>query len=520
MKPREIFLLVSFIILAAIVGIYFVWQPIIWSLVIFGPIILIGIRDILQTKHTIKRNFPVLGNFRFMLEAVRPEIMQYFVETDTEGRPIHRLYRSLIYQRAKKVTDTTPFGTQMDVYRAGYEWLDHSIYAKNHIDLNYEPRVLVGGSDCKQPYSSSLLNISAMSFGALSKNAVLAMNTGARMGNFAHNTGEGGVSPYHLEPKGDLIWQIGTGYFGCRDSEGNFSPELFKEKASIENIKMIEIKISQGAKPGHGGILPAAKNTVEIAAIRHVTPHTDVHSPPSHTAFSNAEELMYFIKQLRDLSGGKPVGFKLCVGKKIEFEDFCKAMIKTGIKPDFITVDGGEGGTGAAPIEFSNSIGMPLRDGLAFVVDTLRGYDLKKDIKIAASGKVLNGFHIARLIAIGADMVNSARAMMMATGCIQALQCNTNTCPVGVATQNKSLMKGLVVADKAQRVANFHKGTIDSFLELMAATGVTEPNNLNRKHINRRVSMGTVQKYSEIYPEVAEGQYLKNIDKAQFSNMI
>jgi glutamate synthase domain-containing protein 2 len=335
------------------------------------------------------------------------------------------------------------------------------------------------------------------------------MNKGARLGNFAQNTGEGGISPYHLQYGGDLIWQIGTGYFGCRTENGEFSPELFRQKAALESVKMIEIKLSQGAKPGHGGILPAAKNTEEIAAIRHVTPHTTVNSPPAHTAFISAEGLMHFIKQLRDLSGGKPVGFKLCIGKKSEFVEICQAMLKTGVKPDFIAIDGGEGGTGAAPIEFADSIGMPLRDGLAFAVDTLNGYDLRKDVKVIASGKAFTGYHIARLIAIGADMVNVARAMMLATGCIQALQCHKNTCPTGVATQDEGLMKGLVVEDKAQRVANFHKATIESFIELLAASGVVCPEDLKREHINRRDGTTKVLKYSEIYPEVPVGQYLK-----------
>lgn len=512
MKARQIFIISTILILGGIGAIYFIWPPVLWFLVPVCPIVLVGISDIFQKKHAIKRNFPVVGNFRYLLEKFRPEIMQYFVETDTEGRPVNRLFRSLVYSRAKKVTDTTPFGTQLDVYKVGYEWMDHSIYAINHADLDHEPRVLVGGKDCTKPYSASILNISAMSFGALSQNAVLAMNTGARIGNFAHNTGEGGVSPYHSQPGGDLIWQIGTGYFGCRTKEGTFCPDKFKLTATLDNVKMIEIKISQGAKPGHGGILPAVKNTEEIAAIRLVEPHTDVHSPPGHTAFKDAYGLLYFIKQLRELSGGKPVGFKLCIGKKSEFDDICKAMITSGIRPDFITIDGGEGGTGAAPIEFSNSLGMPLRDALIFAIDTLKGYDLKKDIKVIASGKVFSGFHIARLIAIGADMVNSARAMMMATGCIQALQCNTNTCPAGVATQNKTLMKGLVVKDKAQRVANFHHETVKSFTELMAATGVNSPSGLKREHINRRVAMNQVMKYNEIYPDVQEGEFLNTYE--------
>ncbi len=509
MKVREKFIVISVIILVVIGFISISWKPILWSLVLFGPLILVGVYDIVQKKHTIINNFPIIGHGRYLLENIRPEIMQYFVETDTEGRPINRMFRSLVYQRAKKTNDTVPFGTQMDVYKAGYEWLDHSMYACNDNDKNAHPRIIVGGENCKKPYSASLLNISAMSFGSLSQNAILALNKGAKKGGFAHNTGEGGLSPYHLENGGDLIWQIGTGYFGCRTKEGNFCEDTFAKKAILENVKMIEIKISQGAKPGHGGILPAVKNTKEIASIRGVVAHTDVLSPPSHSAFSSAEELMNFIQLLREKSEGKPIGFKLCVGKKQEFIDLCKAMISTGIKPDFITVDGGEGGTGAAPVEFSNSIGMPLRDALAFVYDTLVGFNLKKEIKIIASGKIISGFHIARIIALGADMVNSARAMMLSLGCIQALECNKNTCPVGVATQSKSLMKGLNVVDKSERVANFHKETLLSFSELIAAAGVANPADLKRKHINRRVNMNTVLKYDDIFPYIEEGSFLK-----------
>lgn len=508
MRVRDTFIVISIMLLTTVGIIAQYYLPILWFLVVLGPLIIIGYADIIQKKHTIKKNFPVIGHFRYMLEAIRPEIMQYFVETDTQGRPINRQFRSLIYRRAKKVNNTVPFGTQLDVYNAGYEWLDHSMYATLDVELDKNPRVMVGGSDCLKPYSASILNISAMSYGSLSKNAVLAMNGGAKKGGFAHNTGEGSISPFHLEPGGDLIWQIGTGYFGCRDEKGNFDEILFEKKATLDNVKMIEIKLSQGAKPGHGGILPASKNTEEIAEIRGVKPHTAVHSPPGHTAFSSAPGLLRFIKTLREKSGGKPIGFKLCVGKKEEFVDICKAMISLGIKPDFITVDGGEGGTGAAPIEFSDSIGMPLKDGLAFVYDTLVGYGLKKDIKIIASGKVFTGFHIARTLALGADLVNSARAMMMAVGCIQALECNTNKCPVGVATQDKGLMKGLNVADKTNRVANFHSETISSFVELIAAAGIQKSSNLERKHINRRVSMNSVLKYDEIFPYVKEGSLL------------
>ena len=500
MNVRTGFIFLSFLTLILTTVIYFIWEPIKWSLILTAPLILLGFFDLTQKRQTILRNFPVLGHLRYILEAIRPGIMQYFVETDTQGRPINRMFRSLIYQRAKDVTDTVPFGTQMDVYRSGYEWMDHSMYAIDQDQVDSSPRVEVGGKHCSQPYSASMLNVSAMSYGSLSKNAVLALNKGAKIGGFAQNTGEGSISPFHLESQGDLIWQIGTGYFGCRTKEGDFCPDSFAEKAALDSVKMIEIKVSQGAKPGHGGILPAAKNTPEIAAIRGVDPHIDVHSPPSHSAFSNPTELIDFISLLRERSLGKPIGFKLCIGKKQEFIDICKAMLVTGITPDFITVDGGEGGTGAAPVEFSNSLGVPLRDGLAFAYDTLVGYGLKDEIKLIASGKIFTGFHIARALALGADMVSCARAMMMAIGCIQALECNNNTCPVGVATQNKSLMSGLDVNDKSARVANFHRKTLKSFTELLAASGLSAPDQLRRQHINRRYGMNLIKRYDQIFP--------------------
>ncbi|MEA1787425.1 FMN-binding glutamate synthase family protein [Arenibacter sp. GZD96] len=501
LKPREIFILTATIVVVLIGFVSIFWKPILWSFLFFAPLILIGIGDILQKKQAIRNNFPVIGHFRYLLEAFRPEIQQYFVETDMEGTPVNRMFRSLVYQRAKNVNDTTPFGTKSDVYRIGYECMAHSMYPKRHEEVDANPRVLFGGQRCTQPYSGSILNISAMSFGSLSKNAVLALSKGAKLGGFAHNTGEGGISTYHLEGGGDLIWQIGTGYFGCRTEDGHFCPDNFKANALKENVKMIEIKLSQGAKPGHGGILPAAKNTVEIATIRGVKPFTDVLSPPYHTAFNNAEGLLHFVQQLRDLSQGKPIGFKLCVGSPSEFEEICDAMLKTQILPDFITVDGGEGGTGAAPVEFTNSLGLPLREGLTLVVDCLKKHGLKKEIKVIASGKVFSSFHMIRLMALGADAINSARAMMMAIGCIQALQCNTNTCPVGVATQNKSLMKGLDVGDKSIRVANFHKRTIHSFTEMIAALGVTEVSEIKRKHILHRMGPNKMVSYDELYPE-------------------
>ncbi len=381
-------------------------------------------------------------------------------------------------------------------------------------------RVSVGSSQCKQPYQASIFNISAMSFGALSKNAVLALNGGAKMSGFAHNTGEGGISPYHLEHGGDLIWQIGTGYFGCRTPEGKFCSDSFSENASKENVKMIEIKLSQGAKPGHGGILPAVKNTEEIALIRHVEPGTQVDSPPTHTAFETPLELANFVGELRELSGGKPVGFKLCIGRPEEFISICKGIEQSGITPDFITIDGGEGGTGAAPLEYTNSIGMPLRDGLAFAVDALRGFGLREEIKVVASGKILSGFHLVKNIALGADLCYSARGMMLALGCIQALECNTNHCPTGIATQNPRFVNGLNVSDKRVRVANYHDETVKSVSEIIASVGLTCTSQLHRQHIFRRVSATEVKSYEEIYPSVDEGAFLKEESYGKYASFI
>ena len=497
---RYLFYKITAAILLIEVLLYFYWPVGLWNLIIIGPLILIGFADIFSREHTIRRNYPIIGNFRYLLEGVRPEIMQYFVETNTEGRPLNRLFRSLVYQRAKNVTDTTPFGTQMDVYRAGYEWLSHSMFPIPFEKMDMNPRINIGGKDCHKPYSASLLNISAMSFGSLSKNAVLALNQGAAEGGFYHNTGEGAISRYHLQHGADLVWQIGTGYFGCRDPEGNFNEDKFKENASRESVKMIEIKLSQGAKPGHGGILPAAKNNKEIAEIRGVKAHTTVYSPPFHLAFSTPKELCFFIKKLRELSGGKPVGFKICIGRKEEFLELCEAMIQTEILPDFITVDGGEGGTGAAPVEFSNSLGMPLRDGLSYVNETLMDLNLRDQIKIIASGKIISGFHMVRVMALGADLCNTARGMMLSLGCIQALKCNTNECPTGVTTQNKMLMRGLIPKDKARRVRNYHDRTLHAFVELLAAAGLRNPSELQRKHILRRINMNQVMTYEDLYP--------------------
>ncbi|KLT65428.1 FMN-binding glutamate synthase family protein [Pedobacter sp. BMA] len=495
------------IALTIMLGLYhpFLW----WTFIFTGPFVILGIYDLYQPKHSIVRNYPVFGRLRYFMEELRPKVYQYFVESDTNGTPYNRLNRSLIYQRAKTDNDTIPFGTQLNVYENNYEWLSHSIAAISHHELNSDPRVIVGGPDCKQPYSASIYNISAMSFGSLSQNAILALNGGAKLGNFAHNTGEGGISDYHRQPAGDLIWQIGTGYFGCRNDDGTFNYEAYSERAHSDQVKMIEIKLSQGAKPGHGGMLPAKKVTAEVARIRLVPEGKDVLSPPAHSAFSTPIGLLEFVKRLRDLSGGKPVGFKLCIGRKSEFYAICKAMIETGIYPDFITVDGGEGGTGAAPQEFSNSVGMPLREGVVFVYDVLNGFDLKKHIKIIASGKVATGFDLVKNIALGADMCNAARGMMFALGCIQALECNSNTCPTGVATQDQSLMKGLVVEDKKVRVKNFHNLTVASAVELLGAAGLREPHQLSRAYINRRVSSSVMQSYLETYPYIPAGSLLQ-----------
>jgi len=507
---RKIFIVSSIVVVALIAFLAYRYSSnwYYWYILVL-PFVLLGVYDMIQDKHSIARNFPVVGRARYLAEWMRPKVYQYFVEPDYDGRPFSRIFRNVIYERAKNISDTTPFGTQLNVYSDGYEWMSHSIGAISADKLNDDPRVLIGGKECTQPYNASILNVSAMSFGSLSNAAVMALNGGAAMGGFAHNTGEGGISEYHKKFGGDLVFQVGTGYFGCRDKEGKFDEEKFKEKAILPTVKMIEIKLSQGAKPGHGGILPAIKATPEIAEIRHIEPYKTVISPPSHTAFTTPEGLVLFIDKCRKLSGGKPVGFKLCVGRKHEFIAICKAMIKTGIKPDFITVDGGEGGTGAAPVEFSNSVGMPLREGLTFVYDTLIGFNIKKEIILIASGKVSTGFHIFRAFALGADLCNSARAMMMAVGCIQALECNKNTCPTGVATQDPALIKGLVVEDKKKRVFEFHKHTVGSFVELMGASGLKHIDEINRSHVHKRGPLNDSKTYEEIFPYISEGSLLQ-----------
>jgi glutamate synthase domain-containing protein 2 len=506
---RKAFIAIAAFLVTLTIMLGLTYPPLWWIAIFTFPIVLLGIYDLYQPKHSIVRNYPVVGRLRYFMEDLRPKVYQYFVESDTNGKPFSRLSRSLIYQRAKMENDTIPFGTQLDVYENGYEWLSHSIAAISHHELDENPRVLVGGPNCLQPYSASIYNISAMSFGSLSQNAILALNGGAKMGGFAHNTGEGGISDYHKNPGGDLIWQIGTGYFGCRHHDGKFNDEAFAEKAQALQIKMIEIKLSQGAKPGHGGILPARKVTPEIARIRLVKEGFDVISPPAHSEFRTPLEMLGFVKKLRDLSGGKPVGIKLCIGRRSEFFAICKAMVETSTYVDFITVDGGEGGTGASPQEFSNAVGMPLREAVAFVYDVLTGFGLKKHIKIISSGKVASGFDLVKNIALGADLCNSARGMMFALGCIQALECNSNTCPTGVATQDASLMKGLVVEDKTVRVFNFHRLTVASAVELLGAAGLHHTHELTRAYVNRRMAPNIMQSYMETYPYIPEGSLLK-----------
>ena len=482
------------------------WPAVLWSFVLVGPLIAIGLYDVTQRKHALLRIYPVIGHGRYVMEEVRPEIQQYFVESNIDGAPFSREFRSIVYQRGKGDLDTRAFGTQHDVNRVGYEWMNHSLAPASAAKT--EPRVSVGGDDCSRPYDASHLNISAMSFGSLSRTAILALNEGARIDGFAHNTGEGGISRYHLEPGGDLIWQIGTGYFGCRDGEGAFDPRQFEERSRLEAVKMIEIKLSQGAKPAHGGILPKEKVTAEIAEIRGVPLGRDVISPPAHAAFSTPIGLLEFVARLRELSGGKPVGFKLCIGFRSEFLSICKAMRQTHILPDFITVDGAEGGTGAAPMELANSVGMPMRDGLWFVHNALRGTGLRGPIRVIAAGKIVTAFHMFRTIALGADLCNSARPMMLALGCIQARRCNTNACPVGIATQDPSRYQAIDVSDKARRVAEYHRATIRAFLDLLAGAGLESPREIHPCHVLRRIDPFTIKHFDEIYPVLDEGALL------------
>ena len=483
-------------------------------LVLFGALALIGTIDLLQTRHAVLRNYPLSAHIRFILEQIRPEIRQYFLESEKDGRPFSRDERAIVYQRAKRALDKRPFGTQYDVYSSGFEWLAHSIAPKHVVSEPF--RITVGGPDCAKPYSASVFNISAMSFGALSANAIRALNTGARKGDFAHDTGEGGYSPYHRENGGDIIWEVGSGYFSCRNSDGTFCAEKFETNARSDQIKMVELKLSQGAKPGHGGVLPAPKVSPEIAETRGVPIGVDCISPSRHSAFSTPIEMMQFIAKMRELSGGKPAGFKLCIGHPWEFLAICKAMLETGIYPDFIVVDGKEGGTGAAPLEFADHIGMPLREGLNFVHNALVGINARDRVRIGASGKIISAFDVARVMALGADWCNSARGFMFALGCIQSQSCHTDRCPTGVSTQDRTRQRALVVPDKAERVYNFHRATVESLAELTAAAGLDHPNQFLPAHFSRRVSPHEVKSFAELYPPLQPGELLAGTGDKRF----
>jgi glutamate synthase domain-containing protein 2 len=463
----------------------------------------LGAWDMAQPRHSLRRNYPILANIRFALEAIRPEIRQYFLESDLDGAPYNRSKRAVVYQRAKGQLDKRPFGTLHDVYAANFEWINHSIAARRATDHDF--RVTVGGGACRQPYATSLLNISAMSFGALSANAIRALNRGARLGGFAHDTGEGGYSRYHREFGGDIVWEIGSGYFGCRNADGSFAPERFAAEAADPQVKMIEIKLSQGAKPGHGGVLPGAKVTPEIAAARGVPIGVDCISPASHSAFRTPLEMVRFIAELRELCGGKPVGFKLCIGHPWEFMAICKAMRETGILADFVVVDGTEGGTGAAPLEFVDHVGTPLREGLVFARNCLIGAGLREKVRLGASGRIITAFDMARVLALGADWCNAARGFMFALGCVQLQSCHTDRCPTGVATQDALRQRALVVPDKAERVRHFHASTLAALAELIGAAGLAHPRELRPAHLLRRVSPLEVKSFAEVYPALASG---------------
>ncbi len=487
-----------------------------WPLtLISGLLSLVGVNDLLQTRQAVRRNYPILGNIRYLVEAIRPEIRQYLLEADGDELPFSRAQRSLVYARAKNQGADKPFGTLSDVYRSGFEFIGHSMLPAAHCDPATF-RVSVGGPQCSQPYSASVFNISAMSFGSLSANAIRALNRGAKLGGFYHDTGEGSISPYHREHGGDLVWELGSGYFGCRDEQGRFDPQRFAEQAANPQVKMIEIKLSQGAKPGHGGILPRHKVTAEISLTRGVPMGQDCISPARHSAFATPTELLQFIARLRELSGGKPVGFKLCLGHPWEFMGIAKAMLATGILPDFIVIDGKEGGTGAAPLEFTDHIGVPLREGLLFVHNTLVGCGLREHIRLGASGKIVSAFDIASVMALGADWANSARGFMFAIGCIQSQSCHTNKCPTGVATQDPLRQRALVVPDKAERVHNFHRNTLKALAEMIAAAGLSHPAQIEAKHLVRRMSASEIKLYSQLHVFLKPGELLREEVSGEF----
>src|SRR3954469_7488447 len=519
-SPRFIVLTICAVVTALLIGIGIfdhnpkIWEILIIPIVIFGALTFLGIRDLLQKNHAVLRNYPISAHIRFLLESIRPEMRQYFFEGEKDGQPFSRDTRALVYQRAKMQLDKRPFGTQYDVYSDGYEWLRHSLAPRPHAPDQF--RITVGGPDCEKPYCASVFNISAMSFGALSPNAIRALNGGAKKNRFAHDTGEGGFSTYHREMGGDIIWEVGSGYFGCRNADGTFNADKFAEAAGLDQVKMVELKLSQGAKPGHGGVLPAAKVSEEISRTRGVPMGVDCISPAGHSAFSSPIGLMQMIGEMRRLSGGKPAGFKLCIGHPWEFLGVCKAMLETQIYPDFIVVDGKEGGTGAAPLEFVDPLGMPLRDGLSFVHNALIGIGARERIRIGASGKIISAFDIARAMALGADWCNSARGFRLGPGCIQSQSCHTDHCPTGVSTQDRTRQRALVVPDKLQRVANFHAATMHSLIELTAAAGLDHPSEFTAHHFSRRISPSEVMTFAQLYPQLAPGELLNGTNDPRF----
>ena len=479
-----------------------------WAVLVFGALAAIGTADLLQKRSTLRRNYPLLAHFRYGLESIGPEMRQYFIESDTAETPFSRQQRALVYQRSKSVNDTRPFGTLQDVYGADYEWINHSLAPTDPGSFDF--RILVGENSA-HPYSASVFNISAMSFGSLSANAIRALNRGAKLGNFYHDTEEGSISPYHREHGGDLVWEIGSGYFGCRDEKGRFDIERFAANAGAPQVKMVEIKLSQGAKPGHGGVLPAAKVSAEISATRGVPMGFDCISPAQHGAFRTPVELLEFVARLREASGGKPTGFKLAIGHPWEWFGIAKAMRETGLLPDFIVVDGAEGGTGAAPAEFIDHVGVPLQEALMLVHNTLVGLDLRGNIRLGAAGRITSAFDAARTMALGADWCNAARGFMFALGCIQSLSCHTDRCPTGVATQDPSRWKHLDVPDKATRVFNYHQNTLKALRDLLAAAGLEHPAQLGPEHILRRVSPTEVRSLAALYPFLEPGELLMRV---------
>lgn len=495
-------------VVCAIVSGLYLPQP--WAMPLFaisGSLTLVGLYDLAQPGHSVRRNYPIIGRLRWFFEEIRPAIRQYLIEADNDETPFSRAQRSLVYARAKNESSDRAFGTLIDVYRDGYEFIAHSTRPASVADPA-SFRIPIGGHDGAEPYMASLFNISAMSFGALSANAIQALNKGAKLGGFAHDTGEGAISPYHREHGGDLIWEIGSGYFGCRTADGRFDPGRFADQAADPQVKMIELKLSQGAKPGLGGILPAAKVTPEIATTRGIPVGEDCISPARHREFSTPIELMVFLGDLRRLAKGKPVGIKLCIGQPWEFMAMVKAMRETGILPDFIVVDGAEGGTGAAPVEFADNLGMPMRESLLFAHNTLVGAGLRERIKIGAAGKIVSAFDIAAVLALGADWTNAGRGFMFALGCIQSLTCHTNRCPVGVATQDPMRQRALVIPDKAERVYNFHRNTMKALAEMTAAAGLEHPSLLGPHHLVRRVSLTEIRLFSQLHIFLEDGELL------------